>query len=103
MNKTDLVTAQKYLKAVIDSGIKVQSAYVFGSRVRGTQHRFSDIDTCIVSTQFGHDRQSERVRLLHLTHHISELIEPHPFSPRDFDDANNLLAKQIKATGVKLL
>jgi len=103
MKKTDLKIAQQYTEALMNSGINIQEVYLFGSRVSGKARRWSDLDTCVVSPEFGKDRLAERVTLLKLGRDISPLIEPHPFSLEDFADEENPLAQEIQRTGVRIV
>jgi predicted nucleotidyltransferase len=57
---------EEYVSLVRRAGIAVHEARLFGSRAREGSHEWSDIDLCIVSPQFGHDRQEETARLLML-------------------------------------
>ncbi|MEK9178982.1 MAG: nucleotidyltransferase domain-containing protein [Patescibacteria group bacterium] len=91
-----------YLTDIKKSGIKISEAYLFGSRVKGTEHAGSDIDLCIISEEFGKDRQKERVNLMNLQKSDNYIIEPHPFSPADFYRGVDLLAKEIQRTGIRL-
>jgi len=75
---------------------------VFGSIIKGKTHKDSDIDTCIISPVFGKDRQRERVLLMNLREGISDLIEPHPYSEKDFQNSYDSLSSQIKQTGLKI-
>ncbi|MBU1130203.1 nucleotidyltransferase domain-containing protein [Patescibacteria group bacterium] len=95
--------AKKYAKIVVDSGIRIKMMYIFGSRARGGGYKYSDLDISVVSPDFGKDRLSERVRLMGLTRKVSLLIEPHPFSVEDFSDKCNLLAEEIKRTGIRVI
>lgn len=95
--------AKRYSKVLEKNGIKVTSILFFGSRIKGNPHTESDLDTCVISPSFGHDRHGERVLLMNLREGISDLIEPHPFSPSEFDDIWNPLAQRIKKTGIKVL
>jgi predicted nucleotidyltransferase len=92
----------QYLDTVRKSGITVQEAYLFGSAAKGSMHLGSDIDLCIISSSFGHDRQRERVRLMNLRNEASDIIEPHPYSPSDFDNPFDPLSAEIKKTGVQV-
>jgi len=103
MKKADMLRANKFARAVVKSGIPVHSIYLFGSRVNGNAQRWSDLDTCVVSPQFGKDRISERVLLLKIARPISALIEPHPFSVEEFADNENPLAQEVQKTGVRVV
>lgn len=100
--KKYITLAKNFVGLVEGSGIPIKEAYIFGSRANGEEHIGSDLDTCIVSPKFGRDRIEERVKLMLLGNDVSDLIEPHPFSPRDFADENNLLATEIKKTGIRI-
>ncbi len=91
-------------RAVLESnGINVQEMYAFGSRVKGTNSKWSDLDVGIVSADFSDDLHGERVRLMHLRRDISDLIEPHPFLVEDFNNKYNPLVTEIKKNGVKVV
>jgi len=94
--------AKEYLNKLQEVGIPVEQAYIFGSQVSGTNHKWSDLDTCIVSPTFGIDRIAERMVLTMIGSKVSDIIEPHPFSPSDFSDKYNPFAQEIKRTGIKV-
>jgi len=103
MNKKYLNLAKKYAKTIEESGIKLQSLYLFGSVVKGKNKEWSDLDTCVVSKDFENDRISDRVNLMFLSRNISLEIEPHPFSVKEFNDKNNTLAQEIQKTGIRVI
>jgi len=104
MSKTDAIAqAKMYVNAVKQSGIPVTAAYVFGSHILGTSRPGSDIDTCIVSPNFGSDRQQERITLLLMAKDDYQDIEPHPISPMEFQDPHHLLSHEIKQTGIQII
>jgi len=92
----------QYINTVKKSGIDVKGAYLFGSAAKGSMHPGSDIDLCIISSSFGHDRQQERVSLMNLRDDASDIIEPHPYSPTDFNNPFDPLSSEIKKTGVQV-
>ncbi|GAB4219890.1 MAG: hypothetical protein Fur009_8050 [Candidatus Microgenomates bacterium] len=100
--KTAIRIAKKFANYVKKSGIPVVDAYLFGSTVTGKTHIGSDIDICIISPIFGKDRQKERLKLMKIQDKINYMIEPHPLSPKDFNNPYNSLSYQIKKTGIKI-
>ncbi|MEK7611651.1 MAG: nucleotidyltransferase domain-containing protein [Patescibacteria group bacterium] len=98
----DLRIIRLYLNKLTVSGIPVEQAYLFGSRAKGTAHKWSDLDLCVVSPAFGQDRFEERLKLMNLREDASEMIEPHPFSVKDFQDRFDPLAAQIRLTGIRV-
>jgi predicted nucleotidyltransferase len=94
---------KKYAEILTKEGIKVEALYLFGSRAKGTNHQYSDLDTCIVSPNFGKDYCEETINLMKLTRKASWLIEPHPFSLTDFNDKSNDFAREIQKTGIQII
>ena len=94
--------AKAYIRKIEKNGIPVKEAYIFGSMIKEKNYYGSDIDICVISSFFGKDRQKERVRLMNLRQGISDLIEPHPYSVVDFQNPFDILANEIKETGMKL-
>lgn len=97
--KKSFSIAKKYLQTVKNMGVPVAQAYLFGSQVKGNSHFGSDIDICIVSPKFGKDRQKERVFLMNLRDDTTIAVEPHPYSPADFQNYFDPLSYEIKKTG----
>jgi predicted nucleotidyltransferase len=95
-----IAVVREFAKRVQEEGIPVQEAILFGSHARGAATSTSDIDACIVSPSFGQDPHAELVLLLSIRLAVSDLIEPHPFSPDDIGDPYNPLAAEIRRTGI---
>lgn len=102
MKKLIQTIVKNYTEKLQEVGIPITSAYLFGSHVKGTPRYGSDIDICIVSPLFGKDQTKDRVRLILLREGISDEIEPHPYSPEDFEIPYDPLASEIKRSGIKL-
>lgn len=98
--KKTISIAQKYLQTVKNVGIPVSKAYIFGSQINGKMHLGSDIDICVISPAFGKDRQKERVQLMNLRDETTVLVEPHPYSPSDFQNHLDPLSLEVKKTGI---
>jgi len=95
--------ALKYASILNKNGINVDAMYLFGSRIKGTNTKYSDLDTCIVSKNFGKDKIKNTADLYFYTKNASPMIEPHPFSPTDFNDKSNDFAKEIQRTGIQII
>ena len=93
-------TVSLFLTRVKQAGIPINAAYVFGSQAKGTAQPWSDIDVCVVSKTFGHNRYDERLKLLKLTDQRTIDIEPHPYSPDDLKFALDPLASEIRKFGI---
>lgn len=103
MTKQEAIKLLKYyIKKVKHAGIPVEKAILFGSFAKGTAHKWSDIDACIVSPIFGKDRHTERLKLMRLTAGKDLVIEPHPYHPRDLKDKWDPLASEIRKHGISV-
>ena len=56
--------AKQVVTLLKDHGLKVEKAYVFGSRVRGDWHELSDLDIVIVSNDFKELSDTDRLKLV---------------------------------------
>lgn len=92
----------RYIDKIKEYGIPIEHVFVFGSTVEGKMRLGSDIDTCVISPVFGKDRQKERLLLMNLREGVSDLIEPHPYSEKDFQNPYDSLSTQIKQTGLRI-
>lgn len=91
-------SVQRFLVAIRQ---RVQAAYLYGSQVKGTAAEWSDIDVAVVSPDFSADLFQERLMLMRLAAQIDDRIEPHPFTPDDFNDTDPLVS-EIRRTGVRV-
>lgn len=91
-----------YKKLLDKAKVKVEAIIVFGSQVKGTAKSHSDIDLCVVSSDFGRNHHDELVTLLRLTDVDTTNIEPHPFHPSDLADKWNPLASEINKYGISV-
>ena len=93
---------QIFIRKLKESGIAVESAYLFGSYAVNRPTRWSDIDVAVVSPEFSADRLDDRIRLMKLSTEVDSRIEPVPFHSRDFIDSDPLVG-EIKKHGISLL
>ena len=85
----------------IEKFMLIESAYLFGSYVNGTNKDSSDIDVAIVSDSFEGFILADIEKILSHTHNINRMIEPHPFRVEDFT-MDNPFVNEIIRTGVKI-
>lgn len=84
VKKTILAKLRRFRRLLEKEGIPVAKMLLYGSQVRGTATRDSDIDVCVVSRIFGKNRLKERFFLMHQAPKIDPRIEPVPFSVKDY-------------------
>lgn len=92
---------KRFLDRLREEGIRVDSAYLYGSYANGTQNRWSDIDIAVISPNLSRDSFEERIRLLKLSSAIDTRLEPMPFRQDTFVDENPL-AWEIKRKGISI-
>ena len=90
-----------FLLKLKESGVSVDSAYLFGSYAKRGGSEFSDIDVAVISSDFSEDRFEEGVRLAKIAGQIDNRIEPVPFTPGSFVD-DDPLAWEIKKDGIPI-
>jgi len=91
--------AKKYYQELIKAGIPVKKLIIFGSYAKGKAKPWSDLDICVTSPIFGKSRFSERGKLFGIAHKVDDMIEPHPYHPKDLQEKWDPLAEQIRTTG----
>ncbi|MDA1079969.1 MAG: nucleotidyltransferase domain-containing protein [bacterium] len=101
MNKQAIFEVRKYAELLKNADVQFESLIVFGSQAKGTATPDSDIDVCVVSKSFGHDRHAERVALMKVSTDDTIDIEPHPYHPDDLANPWDSLAVEIRKYGVR--
>lgn len=101
MNKIAKIVSN-YVSEVVKSGIPVNSAYLFGSYAKNTANKFSDIDICVISSEFGDDYFEDSLKLKNIANKVDYRIEPVPFAVNDMSDKYSTLASEIKKYGIPL-
>lgn len=99
----DKIEAIKIAKRYIDSistKYQIESAFLFGSFAKGTNHNDSDIDLAIVLKKVD-DIFDVQIDLMCLRSDDDLLIEPHPFVQSDFNNSNPLVA-EILTNGIEI-
>ncbi len=96
-------TIEKFVKELKRQKINVDKVILYGSRVSGKVHEYSDIDVAIVSPDFGRDRYEEGARLFQIACKIDPLIEPVPISPESYENDTWVpLIYEIRTKGIEL-
>ena len=78
---------QNYLQNVNNEGIPVSFGIIFGSQIKGSLDRWSDIDLLVVSRHFDRPRNRKDVDLLwKLAAKTDSRIEPIPCGEQQWDN-----------------
>ena len=102
-NKKYIDIAKSYAELLMQYGYEIDGLHLFGSRIAGKPTKWSDLDVCVVSPSLKNNRFDESVKLTLLSRQISDLIEPHLMTPRDFADTGNILAREVRKKGIKVI
>jgi len=83
--------------------IYIDKIILFGSYATNTNKVYSDLDLCIVSSQFNPNNFDEIIKLKHISGKIDDMIEAHPYHPKDLQEKWDPLAEQIRLTGKTII
>ncbi len=101
VNDRAIKLAKKFLEKLKSEGINIEGLYLYGSYARGTEHKWSDIDIAVVSSDFKGSRFDEGVKLRSIASNIDIDIEPVPFRTDAFIDEDPLVW-EIKKEGIRI-
>ena len=93
--------ARRYADA-LQKEFDLLGLYVYGSYAKGTQRADSDIDIAVVADAFTGDTVEDTWHLMKLRRGVDIRIEPHPFLPSDFTEANPA-ALEVMRTGIRIV
>ncbi len=91
----------KYIDLLKKDNLPIQKVILFGSYAKGTQHKWSDIDLCVISPKFKNAWKALGYLWEKRTDDKTPVIEPVGFSPKDFEDEDALI-HEIKKTGIEI-
>ncbi|MDI6591968.1 MAG: nucleotidyltransferase domain-containing protein [Patescibacteria group bacterium] len=95
---------KNYVQLLEADGFDIEKVILYGSYAKGTPHRDSDIDICLISKKFGKDPHEEGKYLFRKLWHLKNAnLEPIGYSPKDFYHKNNSpLIYEIQKNGIEL-
>ncbi len=93
----------KFVKELRRRKIRIAKVILYGSRVSGKAHDYSDIDVAIISPDFGKDRYREGAKLFEIASEIDTRIEPVPISLDAYENDTWIpLIYEIREKGLDL-
>ncbi|MFA5995783.1 MAG: nucleotidyltransferase domain-containing protein [Patescibacteria group bacterium] len=93
---------QEYLTVLKQDCLPINQVWLFGSYAKGTQHQWSDIDLCIISSKFKDPWQAMNYLWSKRIHDDGLTIEPVGFSVKEFKQPSSLI-QEIKQNGIQLV
>ena len=100
MNAHPIDLAKKYICELRNMGIHIDTAYLFGSHAKGKVWEGSDVDVCVISSDFGKDYMKDKILLNKAALRVDSRIEPVAYSPADFENKYDALADEVKRFGI---
>ncbi len=103
VEKEIIEKVMEFVKELKKRKIKIAKVIIYGSRVTGKAHEYSDIDIAIVSPDFGKDSYKEGARLFEIACKIDPRIEPVPISLKSYENDTWIpLIYEIRDRGIEL-
>lgn len=90
-----------YVRILREDDLPISKVIVYGSYAKGNQHKWSDIDVCIVSPSFTDTWEAMQYLWLKRQKNSGLTIEPIGFGVNDFKDKSSLI-NEIKKFGVEV-
>jgi predicted nucleotidyltransferase len=92
-----------YLSVLKADGLPIEKAILFGSYAKNKQHKWSDIDLCVISPRFKDVwKAMEYLWEKRSIENINHVIEPIGFTLKDMNDDWDPLISEIKKTGIEI-
>ena len=95
MDKSEVIKLANRFALKVKSNYDCIDVILFGSYVKGTNHKESDIDIAVVLKDYD-STINIQLELMRLRREIDSRIEPHPFRLVDFDNTNPLVDEIIR-------
>jgi len=91
----------EYVANLRKDRLPIKKVILFGSYAKGRQHKWSDIDLCVISPKFKNAFSAMQYLWLKRLNDHGNVIEPVGFSPKDFKEGSSLI-NEIKQTGIEI-
>ena len=92
---------EKYIRLLKTDNLPIQRIFLFGSYAKGKQHKWSDVDLCIISSKFNDPWEAMQYLWQKRIFDKDVTIEPIGFNPKDFKEETSL-TREIKQTGIEI-
>ncbi len=91
----------EYVANLRKGRLSIKKVILFGSYAKGKQHKWSDIDLCVISPRFKNTFSAMQYLWLKRLNDYGHTIQPVGFSPKDYQEGSSLI-NEIKKTGVEI-
>jgi hypothetical protein len=102
-----MVRAENQIRAAVNAfvralrpAVRVQEVILYGSYASGQAREESDIDIAVLSDDFARMSELEVIQVLaHRRIYCDSLLMPIGYTPAQFNDPDNAMAREIARTG----
>lgn len=102
MNSSDAINVAKQFAQQVKHKFPVDKVILFGSYAKNRAWEGSDIDICVVSSEFGKDVLKEEFELIKIAMKIDHKISPIAFNSNDINNYWSQLAYEITKYGIQI-
>lgn len=95
MDKKEALNLAQQYASLIQAKYDCKGMILFGSYVKGSYHKESDIDIAVILKEF-ENPITMRLELMRLRRKIDSRIEPHPFREKEFSATNPIVHEILK-------
>ncbi len=92
---------KEYIQILKTDKLPIRRVYLFGSYAKGKQHKWSDVDVCVISPKFKDSWKATQYLWSKRIFRGKSTIEPIGFHPKDFKEKTSL-TQEIKKTGIEI-
>lgn len=92
----------EYIEILRKDNLPIDKVILYGSYANGSQHKWSDVDICIISPKFKNPLQAMDYLWQKTIFDMKYTIEPIGFSPKDFRESDSFI-NEIKKTGIRII
>ncbi len=94
--------AERFRERLEEEKYPFSAVYLFGSHATGKAREESDIDIAVLSKKLEKNWNENEELLWKIGVEVDSRIEPHGFSPKDFEENWIPMVSEIKKTGIKI-
>lgn len=92
----------EYIDILKKDKLPINKVILFGSFAKGTEHKWSDVDLCVISPKFKNPMKAMNYLWQKTVFDMKYTIEPIGFNPDDFKDKYSSLINEIKTNGIEI-
>jgi len=101
--KTVVILVQRFLKRLLQEGIPIEKAFLYGSYASGEENEESDIDVMVVSEVFDNNDDRAVGKTWRISYSVDVRLEPYTVGKKRFlNDKFSPLLQLVKKEGLEI-